>query len=103
MAALRHIWPLALGFALWRGILILSSTWGGTRLAGKRPVIRATAWTSFLAQAGVSLGLVELGERIKTLVLAVIALNQLIGPVLFKWSLRRARESGQANRNDTGN
>ena len=109
VAALRHIWPLALGFALWRGILIFSSTWGGTRLAGEKPIVRATAWTSFLAQAGVSLGLAELvaanypelGERIKTLVLAVIALNQLIGPVLFKWSLRRAGESGQANGNDT--
>ncbi len=110
VAALRHIWPLALGFALWRAVLIFGSTWGGTRLAGERPVVRANAWTSFLAQAGVSLGLAELvaanypelGERIKTLVLAVIALNQLIGPVAFKWSLRRAGESGQANGNDTG-
>lgn len=40
-----------------------------------------------------------IGTKIRTLVLAVVAFNQLVGPVLFKRSLRSAGESGKANGN----
>lgn len=67
--------------------------------------MRNLAWTAFLTQAGVSIGLAELvalrypemGARLGTLILAVIAINQLVGPVLFKWALRRVGEAGRAD------
>jgi Kef-type K+ transport system membrane component KefB len=96
--AVALLWPLALGFAVWRALLLFASTWMGARVAGEPAAIRESGWTPFVTQAGVSLGLAELvaasypgiGIKIRTLVLAVVALNQLVGPVLFKWSLRGA-------------
>lgn len=99
--SLVRLWPLAAVFVLWRGGLLAVTSWSGARIAGEAKGLARNAWTSFLAQAGVSLGLAELvalrypemGARIKTLVLAVIALNQLIGPPLFKLSLRLMGET----------
>jgi Kef-type K+ transport system membrane component KefB len=110
LASLRLMWPLALGFVALRCLLIYTTTWAGTRIAGEDPVIRRVSWTAFLAQAGVSLGLAELvatrypemGERIKTVVLATIAINQLIGPPLFKLALKKAGEIGRAVEEDEG-
>jgi Kef-type K+ transport system membrane component KefB len=105
--AVALLWPLALGFAVWRALLLFASTWTGARVAGEPAAIRRSGWTPFITQAGVSLGLAELvaasypgiGTKIRTLVLAVVAINQLVGPVLFKWSLRSNGESGKANGN----
>lgn len=105
LEALARLWPLALVFALWRALLLAASTWTGARLAGQAAAIRRSGWTPFLTQAGVSLGLAELvaasypgmGTRVRTLVLAVVALNQLAGPAVFKQSLRRVGESGRAD------
>jgi Kef-type K+ transport system membrane component KefB len=105
LSSLRRIWPLALGFVVWRAMLLYTTTWIGAARAGESVEIREYSWTAFVAQAGVTLGLAELvalrfpsiGERLRTFVLAVVALNQLIGPALFKWSLRRLGEDGQAD------
>ena len=105
VAALRRIWPLALGFVIWRAMLIYTTTWIGTARSGERLAIRELSWTAFIAQAGVSLGLAELvalrfpsiGPRFRTFVLAVVAVNQLVGPALFKWALKKAGEAGQAD------
>lgn len=101
LKSLVGLWPLAAGFVLWRVGLIATTSWSGARLAGEAKGLARHAWTAFVAQAGVSLGLAELvalrypemGARIKTLVLAVIALNQLVGPPLFKLSLKLMGET----------
>lgn len=105
LASLRRLWPIAIGFVLWRMVLLYASTHLGARMAGEGHDARQLAWTAFVAQAGISLGLAELvaqqfphmGYRIRTFVLAIVAVNQLIGPVLFGWALRRAGEQGQAD------
>lgn len=107
LASLAGIWPLAVGFVAWRALLLALTSWSGARLAGEAKRVANLAWTGFLPQAGVSIGLAELvadrypqvGDRFRTLVLSVIAINQLVGPVLFKWALRRA---GEAGRQDQG-
>lgn len=101
MAALRLVWPLAAAYVIWRALLVAGTTWVGCRLAGEPKPVRRLSWAGFLAQAGVTLGLAELvaqrypemGVRIRALILAVIAINQLLGPVLFKWALLRSREA----------
>lgn len=83
----------------------LAATWLLTRvpaaLAGApRPVV-SHAWMGFVAQAGLSLGLAArvardlpgIGRPVAALVVAAVVLNQLAGPVLWAWALRRAGEA----------
>ncbi len=59
------------------------------------------AWMPYLTQAGVALGLATIiahefpawGHEFETIVIAIIVVNQLVGPPLFKWSLNYVKES----------
>ncbi len=59
------------------------------------------AWMPYLTQAGVALGLATIisnvfpvwGQQFETIVIAIIVINQLIGPPLFKWALNYVKES----------
>ena len=59
------------------------------------------AWMPYLTQAGVALGLAtvvsntfpEWGYQFETIIIAIIVINQLVGPPLFKWALNRVKES----------
>ncbi len=59
------------------------------------------AWMPYLTQAGVALGLATIiaeefpdwGYEFETIIIAIIVINQLIGPPLFKWSLNFVKES----------
>ena len=62
-----------------------------------------TAWMAYLTQAGVAIGLAQLaqykfpriGDHLTTIVLAVISINQVIGPVTFKAALNIVKEARQ--------
>jgi len=81
-------------------LMILSSSLGGW-LARDNPNYSRLYGISFITQAGVSLGLVKIlshefetwGPTLATVLVAVIILNQIIGPVLLKFSLDWAGES----------
>ncbi len=59
------------------------------------------AWMPYLTQAGVALGLATIisdefptwGHEFETIIIAIIVINQLVGPPLFKWSLNFVKES----------
>ncbi len=59
------------------------------------------AWMPYLTQAGVALGLSTIiaeefpvwGEEFETIIIAIIIINQLVGPPLFKWTLNYVKES----------
>lgn len=59
------------------------------------------AWMPYLTQAGVALGLATIisdvfpdwGQQFETIIIAIIVINQIIGPPLFKWSLNYVKES----------
>lgn len=59
------------------------------------------AWMPYITQAGVALGLATIvasefpvwGHAFETIVIAIIVINQLIGPPLFKWTLNYVKES----------
>tara|TARA_R110001583_G_scaffold191634_2_gene357208 strand:+ start:342 stop:2261 length:1920 start_codon:yes stop_codon:yes gene_type:complete len=59
------------------------------------------AWMPYLTQAGVALGLATIissefpvwGQQFETIIIAIIVINQLVGPPLFKWSLNFVKES----------
>jgi Kef-type K+ transport system membrane component KefB len=101
--ALRAGWVLALACVALRGALKFGGTWVGARLAGEKPAVRRAGWTGFISQAGVTLGMAvivensfpEWGARFKALILAVIAINQVAGPILLQKLLERSGETGQ--------
>jgi Kef-type K+ transport system membrane component KefB len=104
--ALASIGWLAVAVSLLRGSLI----WGATRLgaayAGIGPPNGSLVWMGLISQAGVTLGLTLLvageyptwGTTIQTLMVALIALHQFAGPVLFRAALARAGEIGRMDR-----
>lgn len=70
-------------------------------LSGAEPVVRRYAWVGMVSQAGVTLALAQLaasrfpgwGETLATLIVAMVALHELVGPAAFAWTIRRAGEA----------
>lgn len=87
-------------FAIRLITMILGSVVGGS-LAGDPPLFRRIGWMPFVTQAGVGLGLATVvanafpawGNEFQTVVVAVIVLNQFVGPPLFKWSIQMVGEA----------
>lgn len=103
LGALVLTWPLALCLAVVRASAIGLATWTGGTLSGDPARHNRTAWMAYLTQAGVAIGLAQLAMRefpaigtyLTTVVLAVIALNQVVGPITFKMALNRVGEAGR--------
>lgn len=102
--ALAAIGGVAIGISALRMFLIWFSTRVGARWAGIPEPVGGLVWMGLVSQAGVTLGLTLLiaaefptwGQSVNTLVVALIALHQLAGPVLFRAALMRAAEVGRA-------
>ncbi len=97
---LAKVWIIAL---ILFGIRILAMAIGanaGAILAGDPKIYRRIGWMPYVTQAGVSLGLVTKvageftvwGAEFATIIIAVIVLNQIVGPPLFKWAIIRVGE-----------
>ncbi len=102
LGVVPDIWKAALLILVTRLVLTYVSTTLGAVAAGDSPVIRRYAWMGFLAKAGVTLGIAnivrerfpEWGEPVAAIIIAMVAVNQLVGPPLFRLALVRAREVG---------
>lgn len=86
-----------------RLVVIRAATYVASRTSGVPPQLGDRVWMGLVSQAGVTLGLTILiatefpdwGMRLQALMLALIAMHELIGPVLFKAALARAGEIGR--------
>jgi Kef-type K+ transport system membrane component KefB len=104
--ALATIGWVAAAVAALRMALIHLGARLGCRAAGLRDAMSGSVWMGLVSQAGVTLGLTLIvaeehpgwGPPVQTLMLALIALHQLIGPILFRAALLRAGEVGGADR-----
>lgn len=88
--------------------------WAGTRLGARwahaSPALRDHTWKGLVSQAGVSIGLASLlaqslpgaGTALQSLILAIIAINQTIGPIFFRRAIEAAGEMPQADRPSGG-
>lgn len=82
------------------------STYAGAKFSGETFPSPHWLWMLFLPQAGVSLGLLTVliregfawSEGMQTLMIAVIAINQIVGPILMKNGLSICNEIGHAKR-----
>ncbi len=101
ITVLRSAWVIATAIILTRIGALWVSTHLAARIVEDPPVIRQYAWMGFLAQAGVTLGIASRvregfpvwGDPVATIIIAMIAVNQLIGPPAFRWTLLKAGES----------
>ena len=101
---LLAVGPAALGLAALRLLVVVAATWLPAAAVGGPRVFRRYGWTGFVAQAGLSLGLAArietdmpgFGRVLSTLIIGTIVINQLAGPVLWRWGLAAAGETGAA-------
>ncbi len=95
-----HVAPFAVGLVLLRMLALKLGVGVGARLGGADEPVRRHGWLGFVSQAGVSLSLAtivgqtlgETGRALETLIIAGIALNELLGPVLLKVGIGLAGE-----------
>lgn len=101
--ALAAIGLLALAISLGRVLIVRVATQIGARASGIDRAEAGDVWMGLVSQAGVTLGLAiivardfpDWGPRVQTLLVALIALHELIGPILFRTALARAGEIGR--------
>jgi len=101
---LAELWPVALGLAGLR----VAGTWlavrAGSRIARDPEPIRRFGWMPLVSQAGVTIGMAviiaevfasSIGPSLRALTIAVVGINEAVGPILFKIALDRAGETGK--------
>lgn len=100
LPALKVMWAAALGMVLLRTAATFVGCYVGGTIIREDNNIRYYSFLGFIGQAGVSIGFAKIiganfegwGPQFQTLVLAVVAINQIIGPVGFRWALKKAGE-----------
>jgi Kef-type K+ transport system membrane component KefB len=98
---LKQSWPVAVALCASRVLFTVFASRVSGRLAEDAPILTRWGWSSLVSQAGLSLGLSVViakafptfGEGFRSLAIAAVALNEMIGPVLFKFALDRAGET----------
>lgn len=100
--ALATLWPFALLLSGTRAFCVWAGTGVGASLADAEPLVKRYAWLGFVSQAGVTLALATIvartfpdwGVEIQAVIVAMIAIHELVGPIGFQYALRRAGEVG---------
>ena len=101
---LASVGALAVGLSLVRLAALRAGTVAGVRLTGVTTPNVSLLWRALVPTASITLGLAaivatqypEWGVRLQTVIVAVVALNQLAGPILFRAALAQAGEVGRA-------
>lgn len=112
LAEVVRLAPFVLPIVAVRAFALAAGTRIGARWAGAEPAVYRYSWLGLVSQAGVAFGLAALiaevypehGATMRTMLLAIIAVNQMIGPILFRFALERSGElesSGEASRLET--
>jgi hypothetical protein len=98
---LRQVALFAAALVGVRAFAVYSGTKLGARFAKADEATQTFGWMGFVSQAGVSILLAaiigntfgELGRSLETLIIGAVAINELIGPVMFKMGLSLAGEA----------
>jgi Kef-type K+ transport system membrane component KefB len=97
---LASMWPVALSLCFGRFLFTFCAQRWSARLAGDSDVLRRWGFASMVSQAGLTLGMSaviartfpSIGEGLRSLVIATVAINEVVGPIFFKLALERAGE-----------
>ncbi|MCF6212820.1 MAG: cation:proton antiporter [Flavobacteriaceae bacterium] len=106
---LISVFGIAISLFVLRLVSIFFGGVFGVLAAGDNKKYTLISWMPYLTQAGVALGLATIishefptwGYEFETIVIAIIVLNQLVGPPLFKWSLSYVKETHLRAKTDT--
>jgi Kef-type K+ transport system membrane component KefB len=101
LKSLALCWPIALCVVGVRMVGLFAGSWLAGTLSHDPRVFNRNAWMTYITQAGVAIGLAQLAEKqfpeigvhLNTIVLAIIAISQIVGPITFKLALNNVRES----------
>ncbi|MFG0274720.1 MAG: cation:proton antiporter [Phycisphaerales bacterium] len=98
-----EVWGYVAALVTLRALSIWVGTGVGCALSGVDAPASKWIWTAFVPQAGISLALAVVvaeefqvfafSDKIYAILLSSIAINELVGPVLFKIGLERAGET----------
>lgn len=99
--ALLSYWIIALGLFLLRLVLVFLSSFVGSVLSKDTWKETFLSWTPHVAQAGISLGLISIvathftmfGKEFEAVLVAVIVINQFVGPPLMKLAIVKLGEA----------
>jgi Kef-type K+ transport system membrane component KefB len=97
---LAELWPVALSLCVGRFAFTFGAQRLSARLAGDDDILRRWGFASMVSQAGLTLGLSaviirtfpSIGDGLRSLVIATVAINEVVGPIFFKLALERAGE-----------
>jgi Kef-type K+ transport system membrane component KefB len=98
---LRDLWPVALVLAVSRVGVTAFAGKLASAIAKDSPIIRRWAWAPLVSQAGFAIGISQIAARefpsfgrgFADLAIATVAMNEIVGPILFKIALDRAGET----------
>ena len=98
---LQKSWAIAFLIFILRTIMLAASTTAGALVAKDPSPQRYLYWLGFISQAGVSLGFAHeimrrfpsFGSELASIIIAVVAIDQLIGPITFKYALEICHET----------
>lgn len=98
---LKDFWPTALLLTGARAVVTVATARMSSALAKDEPTIKTWGWAPLISQAGVALGIASIvankfpsfGAGFRDIAIACVALNEMVGPVLFKLALDRAKET----------
>ncbi|OQX68599.1 MAG: hypothetical protein B6A08_09350 [Sorangiineae bacterium NIC37A_2] len=99
---LFSMWQVALSLVAFRALATILSHLISSRWSKDTPTLRRWGWSSLLSQAGLTLGLSIIVERafpsfgpqFRSLVVATVGINEVLGPIFFKTALDRTGETG---------
>ncbi|MBN1850822.1 MAG: cation:proton antiporter [Deltaproteobacteria bacterium] len=98
---LTQCWGIALALFGVRLLAVFIGSFSGSLFAGEPMKESKIAWMCYITQAGVALGLAKQvsnqfpgwGDIFATIIIAVVVLNQIVGPPFFKWALHLVKEA----------
>jgi len=101
---LRALWPVAVILVCSRAFITYVTGRLAARMADDPAAIRTWGWSGLVSQAGLALGLGAsiaqkfpvFGDGFRALAIATVALNEMFGPILFKFALDRSGETSAA-------
>jgi Kef-type K+ transport system membrane component KefB len=98
--ALALLWPFALLLSGTRALCVWGGTTLGAWLSDTESAVKRYAWLGFVSQAGVTLALSTIvartfpswGGEVQAVIIAMIAIHELVGPIGFQYALKKSGE-----------
>lgn len=101
ISILLDAWRIGVALFVARFLAVVFGSFIGGTIAGDPLRSNRVKWMAFITQAGVGLGLAkeaavefpQLGDDFATLIIAVVVMNEIVGPLFFKWVLNHLGEA----------